>query len=103
MTATSSPATPIVTSPRRHACTELLDERGRTRDSFGTDMFVDYAQGPDEWHDRAHRWEAAGGRLMSMRSMTTGTDFLGVPGADLSGPAEHIAALERFMAEMAPR
>ena len=82
---------------------ELLDERGRGRDTFGTDMFVDYAQGPDEWHDRAERWEAAGGTLMSMRSMTTGTEFLGVPSADLSGPREHIAALERFMAEMAPR
>ena len=82
---------------------ELLDERGRSRDTFGTDMFVDYAQGPDQWHDRAARWEAAGGTLMSMRSMTIGTEFLGVPGADLSGPAEHIAALEHFMAEMEAR
>jgi probable F420-dependent oxidoreductase len=80
---------------------ELLDEHGRDRRRFGTDMFVDFAQPPDEWHDRAARWRDAGGSLLSMRSMTTGTDYLGVPGAHLTGPAEHIAALERFMAEMA--
>jgi hypothetical protein len=35
-----------------------------------------------------------------MRSMTTGTSFLGVPAAELSGPEQHIAALEQFMNEM---
>jgi hypothetical protein len=64
------------------------------------DMFVDFASGPEEWHDRAKRWEERGGSLMSMRSMTTGTSFLGVPAADLSGPGQHIAALEQFMNEM---
>ena len=39
---------------------------------------------------------------MSMRSMTTGTSFLGVPAAGLSGPDQHIDALERFMKEMSP-
>lgn len=79
---------------------ELLAQEGRDRETFGTDMFVDYASGPDVWHDRARRWEQFGGSLMSMRSMTTGTSFLGVPAAELSGPSEHIDALERFMAEM---
>ena len=79
---------------------ELLDEYGRDRQSFGTDMFVDFAEGPDVWHDRAQRWEQLGGSLFSMRSMTTGTAFLGVPAAELSGPDEHIAALEQFVKEM---
>ena len=79
---------------------EILAEIGRDRQSFGTDMFVDYAEGPDVWHDRAQRWEEFGGSLLSMRSMTTGTAFLGVPAAELSGPDEHIAALERFVKEM---
>jgi probable F420-dependent oxidoreductase len=78
----------------------LLDEHDRDRTAFGMDMFVDYAAGPEVWHDRAQRWEEFGGTLMSMRSMTTGTSFLGVPAADLSGPDEHIAALERFADEM---
>ncbi len=81
---------------------ELLAEHGRDRATFGMDMFVDFASGPDVWHDRAQRWERFGGSLMSMRSMTTGTSFLGVPAAGLTGPAEHIAALERFVTEMAP-
>ena len=81
---------------------ELLAEHGRDRATFGMDMFVDFADGPDVWHDRAQRWEEFGGSLMSMRSMTTGTSFLGVAAANLSGPDEHIAALERFAAEMAP-
>jgi hypothetical protein len=34
--------------------------------------------------------------------MTSGTSFLGVPAADLSGPDQHIAALEQFMEEMSP-
>ena len=65
---------------------ELLAEHGRDRATFGMDMFVDFADGPDVWHDRAQRWEQFGGSLMSMRSMTTGTSFLGVPAAGLSGP-----------------
>jgi probable F420-dependent oxidoreductase len=79
---------------------ELLAENGRDRATFGMDMFVDFAAGPEGWHDRATRWEEVGGSMMSMRSMTTGTSFLGVPSADLSGPDQHIAALEQFMNEM---
>jgi probable F420-dependent oxidoreductase len=82
---------------------ELLGEHDRDRATFGMDMFVDFADGPDCWHDRAARWERAGGSLMSMRSMTTGTSFLGVRAANLSDAAQHIAALERFMAEMSSK
>ena len=32
---------------------ELLAEHGRDRATFGMDMFVDFADGPDVWHDRA--------------------------------------------------
>ena len=64
-------------------------------------MFVDFAAGPDVWHDSAQRWEEFGGSLMSMRSMTTGD---GVPRRRLPPtsrvPTEHIAALERFVTEM---
>ena len=99
-TATSSPAAPTATSRRPSRLVELLAEHDRDRAAFGMDMFVDFAAGPDVWHDRAQRWEEFGGSLMSMRSMTTGTSFLGVPAADLSGPDQHIAALEQFVNEM---
>jgi probable F420-dependent oxidoreductase len=80
---------------------ELLAEEGRDRAEFGMDMFVDFADGPDVWHERADRWEAWGGSMMSVRAMTTGTSFLGVAAANLSGPDQHIGALEHFMKEMA--
>jgi probable F420-dependent oxidoreductase len=76
---------------------ELLAGHDRDRDAFGMDMFVDFAAGPEDWDDRAQRWEQFGGSLISIRSMTTGTSFLGVPAAHLSGPDQHIAALEQFM------
>jgi probable F420-dependent oxidoreductase len=76
---------------------ELLAENDRERSAFGMDMFVEFAAGPDEWHDRCRHWEEAGGSLLSVRSMSTGTSFLGVPAADLAGPDQHIAALEQFM------
>ena len=79
---------------------ELLAENDRDLGAFGMDMFVEFASGPDVWHECSQRWEQSGGSLLSVRSMTTGTSFLGVPAADLSGPAQHIAALERFMNEM---
>jgi probable F420-dependent oxidoreductase len=79
---------------------ELLAEHGRDRATFGMDMFVDFADGPDAWHDRAERWERFGGTMMSMRSMTTGTSFLGVAAANLSGPEQHIKALEQFITYM---
>jgi probable F420-dependent oxidoreductase len=74
---------------------ELVTENERA--GFGMDMFVDFADGPEVWQDRARRWEQFGGTLVSMRSMTTGTSFLGVAAANLARPDQHIAALEQFM------
>ena len=82
---------------------ELLAENGRDVGSFGMDMFVDYAAGPDSWHECAQRWEDLGGSSLSVRTMSTGAEFLGVAAADLSGPAQHIAAVETFMTEMRGR
>ena len=101
-TGTSSPATATGTSTPPRGSSSCSPKQGRDRDTFGMDMFVDYADGPDVWHERAERWEAFGGSLLSMRSMTTGTSFLGVAAADLTGPQQHIDALERFVKEMSP-
>jgi probable F420-dependent oxidoreductase len=81
---------------------ELVEAAGRDPATFGTDMFVEYVEGPDIWHDRAARWAAQGGTLMSVRSMSSGSAFLGLSAAGLSGPAQHIAALEQFATEMIP-
>jgi probable F420-dependent oxidoreductase len=79
---------------------DLVTEHGRDRASFGMDMFVDYSAGPDAWRDRAARWEAAGGTSLSLLTMSTGAGFLGIAAPHLSTPDQHIAALERFAAEL---
>jgi probable F420-dependent oxidoreductase len=80
---------------------ELLAENGRDRGTFGMDVFVDFADGPDAWHEWCERWEEGGGSLMSIRSMSIGSAIAGVPVAPMPGPAQHIAVLEQFIREMA--
>jgi probable F420-dependent oxidoreductase len=78
---------------------ELLAENDRDRRAFGMDAFVAFAGGPKVWHERCGRWEESGGSLLSIDSMTIGSAHTR-GGAQLPGPAKHIAALERFMGEM---
>jgi alkanesulfonate monooxygenase SsuD/methylene tetrahydromethanopterin reductase-like flavin-dependent oxidoreductase (luciferase family) len=73
----------------------LLAEGGRDRGAFGMDMFLSFPDGPDVWHERRGRWEEVGGSMLSIDPMTFGE-------ASRSGPDDHIAALERFMSELAP-
>ena len=81
---------------------ELLEVHQRDRRTFGMDMFVEYVDGPDVWHERAQRWEALGGTLLSMRAMSTGAGFLGVGAAELVGVDQHVAALQRFVDAVSP-
>ena len=101
-TGTSSPATPTGTSPPPTRLVELLAEHGRDRATFGMDMFVDFADGPDVWHDRA----AALGAVRRVADVdAVDDDGHLVPrraGGRPHRSAEHIAALERFVTEMAP-
>lgn len=78
---------------------ELLAQNDRDRSTFGMDMFIDFADGPDTWHERCQHWEEAGGTLMSIRSMSIGSAVAGAA-APLPGPDQHIAALEQFSKEM---
>jgi hypothetical protein len=79
---------------------ELLAENDRDRSAFGMDMFVDFDDGPDAWHELCKRWEQAGGSLMSLRSLTLGSAVPAVAAAPPPGPDQHIAALEEFSREM---
>jgi probable F420-dependent oxidoreductase len=80
---------------------ELLAKNSRDRSTFGMDMFVDFADGPDAWYERCERWEEGGGSLMSIRSMAIGSAILGGAVAPMPAPDQHIAALEQFIREMA--
>jgi probable F420-dependent oxidoreductase len=78
----------------------LLAEQGRDRASFGADMLVDYALGPDIWHEHAAAFEAAGGTIVSIRAMSTGSEYMKVPVPNFTSPQQHIDALDLFMREM---
>jgi hypothetical protein len=78
----------------------LLAEQGRDPATFGSEMLIDYALGPDTWHEHSAAWEQAGGGIVSIRAMSTGSAYMKVPVPNFTSPAQHIEALEIFMREM---
>ena len=78
----------------------LLVEQGRDPSMFGAEALVDYALGPDVWHEHTDAFEQAGGSIVSMRAMSTGAAYMKVAVPEFTSPAQHIEALEIFMREM---
>jgi probable F420-dependent oxidoreductase len=78
----------------------LLEEQGRDRASFGSEMLLDYAMGPDTWHEHTATFEDAGGTIVSIRAMSTGAEYMKVAVPNFTSPQQHIDALEVFMREM---
>jgi probable F420-dependent oxidoreductase len=78
----------------------LLEEQSRDRASFGSEMLLDYALGPDTWHEHAAAFEQAGGTIVSMRAMSTGAEYMKVAVPNFTSPQQHIDALDVFMREM---
>jgi probable F420-dependent oxidoreductase len=85
------------TYQRARRLRELLAEHGRNPDGFTMETMIDYSLGPQAWAEQAPAWEAAGGSILSIRTMSTGAGYHGVPHAELSDPAAHIAALGEFL------
>jgi probable F420-dependent oxidoreductase len=85
------------TYQRARRLRELLAEHGRDPDAFAMETMIDYSLGPQIWAEQASAWEAAGGSILSIRTMSTGAGYHGVPQAELSDPAAHIAALSAFL------
>jgi probable F420-dependent oxidoreductase len=75
---------------------ELLAERGRDPDAFPMETMIDYSLGPDVWRHQMSAWEDSGGSILSIRTMSTGADYHGVPRVELADPTAHIAALGEF-------
>jgi hypothetical protein len=76
---------------------ELLADHGRDPDTFGLDTMIDYSLGPPVWAEQVPAWEASGGSILSIRTMSTGARYHGVPDVQVDGPAAHIAALGEFL------
>jgi probable F420-dependent oxidoreductase len=75
---------------------ELLAEQGRDPDGFPMETMIDYSLGPEVWAEQVIAWEASGGSVLSIRTMSTGADYHGVARAELADPTTHITALQEF-------
>jgi len=75
---------------------ELLEALGRDPGACPTDAMIDYALGPRAWADEVPAWQAAGGTILSVQTMQSGTGYQRVPHGKLDSPAAHIAALGEF-------
>jgi probable F420-dependent oxidoreductase len=75
---------------------ELLAERGRDPNEFPMETMIDYSLGPDVWRHQMSAWSDSGGSILSIRTMSTGAEYHGVPRVELSDPNAHIAALHEF-------
>ena len=75
---------------------ELLAEQGRDAPAFPMEAMIDFSLGPHCWTDEVPAWQERGGTMLSVRTMSTGAGYHGVPHTDLGTPAAHIAALGEF-------
>jgi alkanesulfonate monooxygenase SsuD/methylene tetrahydromethanopterin reductase-like flavin-dependent oxidoreductase (luciferase family) len=75
---------------------ELLAEQGRDPQAFPMETVIDYSLGPDVWAEQLTAWEASGGDILSIRTMSSAATRHGVARVDLADPAAHIAALREF-------
>jgi probable F420-dependent oxidoreductase len=75
---------------------ELLAEQGRDPGGFPMEAMIDYSLGPRAWTEEVPAWEARGGTILSVQTMSSGTGYDRVPHDRLGSPAEHIAALGEF-------
>jgi len=78
-----------------------LRAESRDASTFGMEAIIDYGFGPDVWRTERAKWQQAGGTILSMRAMSTAAEFMRIPPAQLQSPDQHIAALERFIKEVA--
>jgi probable F420-dependent oxidoreductase len=75
---------------------ELLAEQGRDPAAFPMEAMIDYSLGPQAWTDEVPEWEAQGGTILSVQTMSSGTGYDRVQHHKLGSPAEHSAALGEF-------
>ncbi|MBW2244851.1 MAG: LLM class F420-dependent oxidoreductase [Deltaproteobacteria bacterium] len=79
---------------------EELEAAGRQHASFGCETIVNFASGPEAWHQAHGAWQEVGLTHLSMRAMSTGVQMMGEPDPGFTSPRQHIDALETFAKEM---
>ena len=78
----------------------LLEASGRDLGSFELEATVEYAAGPESWRRDVAELEAMGVAVTTVRTMSTGASWRGTAAAGLRNADDHIAAIQRFKAEM---
>jgi hypothetical protein len=75
---------------------ELLAGQGRDPRAFPMDAMIEFSLGPQAWAAEVPAWQAAGGTILSVQTMQSGTGYQRVMHHRLGTPAAHIAALGEF-------
>ena len=75
---------------------ELVAEQGRDQAAVPMEAMIAYTLGPRAWADETAVWHAAGGTILSVQTMQSGTGYQRVTQRELADPAGHIAALGEF-------
>jgi probable F420-dependent oxidoreductase len=75
---------------------ELIADQGRDPGAFPMEAMIDYSLGPRAWADEAPAWQARGGTILSIQTMSSGTGYQRVQHRELGTPADHVAALGEF-------
>jgi probable F420-dependent oxidoreductase len=88
------------TNARARLLLAHLDDHQRDRATFGMETIIDVGLGPDTWRVEREKWEAAGGTILSLRTMSRASDHRPLAAPRLTTPDGHIDALEAFMKAM---
>lgn len=75
---------------------------GHDPSGFGAECSASFARGPAHWRRLFEHWQAAGGTHFSLQVTQYGAERLGARPANVHSVADHIRALERFMAVVRP-
>lgn len=89
-------------SQMKELCGYLLDalEQSGRREKFHIDTIMGIGFSSENRNRKIAEWQALGTHTISVRTMSTGTAFVGEPDPGYTRPQQHIDALESFIREV---
>ncbi len=79
---------------------DAVAAEGRDADAYPVEITVSYGLPEEKWESLVSEATAAGVSHTCVNTMSTTSAWAGTPAPNLAGPAEHIAALERFISRV---
>ncbi|MGI9616914.1 MAG: LLM class F420-dependent oxidoreductase [Acidimicrobiales bacterium] len=80
---------------------QAIADAGRDPSTFPIELNVPYGLSPEKWESLVSEAREADISHLCVNTMSTTSEWAGTPAPNLSTPAEHIAALETFLARVA--